>query len=176
MAGNEEALALIGLDMEAVERWDAMRKKRGRRDARVCVCGHSGNAHFPVHGSAEDIGDLPAGEVGCQAGKVPCQCDQFKWVLTIGDVRSFIQKTEGPGPLHALAKGIASSAKRGHFPEWREGIVCFMCKRDPAEVGQLIPIAYNERGGEAMRSTSINRMHCEECRLGIQQQVSGARP
>lgn len=170
---EKAALALIGLTPEGVEEFSENQKNRGKRDSRVCVCGHAAGAHFARDLSQTPIDSLGEGEASCQAGKVPCECATFKWVLTMQDVRSFIQKTVGPGADHALSKGLASSAKRGFFPTWREGIVCFYCKRPSDEVGVLYPVAYNERGGEAFRSTPINMMNCSDCRAQIQAQVSG---
>ena len=146
-------------------------KNRAGRDRRVCVCGHTGKAHFTTDGSTVD---QPVGAVACQAGRVPCNCTSFKWVLTADDVRSFIQKTEGPGPEHALTKGIVSTTLRGFAISWRDGVACFNCKRSPEEVGTLIPIAYNERGYEAFRSTDRNMLMCEGCREHIRMQVYGA--
>jgi hypothetical protein len=160
-------ISLLGITDEDVKKYAERRKTKGRRDQRVCVCGHAGNAHFALDGGGAPVDILAAGQVGCQAGRVPCMCNEFKWVLTIPDVRSFIQKTEGPGELHALTKGLTSSAARGYRPVWREGIACFWCKKSPEEVGALIPIAYNERGGEAMRSTTVNRLHCVDCREAL---------
>ncbi|URP22343.1 hypothetical protein SEA_BIG4_310 [Microbacterium phage Big4] len=172
---QKAALAMVGLTPESVEKFTEKQKVRGKRDARVCVCGHAGGAHFARDLTQTPIDSLGEGEVSCQAGKTPCECNTFKWVLTIEDVRSFIQKTEGPGADHALSKGLASSARRGFFPEWREGIRCFYCKRPPEEAGTLYPVAYNERGGEAFRSTSVNLLHCMDCRATIQAQVSGVK-
>ncbi len=162
------SLDIFGISPEQMDAALEAKKKRGRRDARVCICGHAGGAHFLRAGAqTEDIDTYPKGVVGCQAGKTPCACDEFTWVLTVNDVRSFIQKTEGPGPAHALVKGVASADRRGLTIEWREGLACFLCKGAPSEVGPLTVIAYNERGGEAMRSTNENRFHCEECRAKV---------
>lgn len=167
---------VLGLDLESVQRIQKTKKVRGRRDARVCVCGHAGGAHFMLPagtGLSDDPTDLVKGATGCQAGKVPCACDHFLWVLTATDVRSFIQKTEGPGEEHALTKGVASSLARGVRPEWREGLTCFWCGEPPSKVGTLIAIPYNERGGEAKRSTNENRLHCSNCRALVQRQARG---
>lgn len=155
---------VMGVTDEMAQKWEEFKAKKGRRDQRVCVCGHGGGAHYTFDGSSIDA---PTSEVGCQAGKVPCMCNRFFWVLTATDIRSFIQKTEGPGEDHALMKGLISSRRRGIVPEWREGFRCFHCKKEPSEVGVLIPIAYNEKGGEAMRSTPDNRLHCSGCRQRI---------
>ena len=165
-----------GVTQEDVDAFEAKRKLRGKRDARVCVCGHAAGAHFPSRGvgGPADIADHEAGTVACQAGKTPCACGRFVYALTASDVRSFIQKTEGPGQDHALIKGIKSSARRGVKIEWRPDIVCMYCQRPPSEVGSLIPIAYNERRGEAFRSTPVNRMHCQSCREQIQREVAEA--
>jgi len=175
-AAAEAALAVLGMTMADVDRINANRKHRIKRDARVCVCGHAAGAHFPSKGSPDDRGDIASyaeGEVACQAGKTPCACEKFQYVLTISDVRSFIQKTTGPGEEHALAKGLASSLGRGIFPEWREDIACFWCGKHPAEVGTLIPIAYNERGVEAFRPTKVNRLHCASCRAEVARRANG---
>lgn len=167
---------ILGITQADVDAFEAKRKIRGKRDSRVCVCGHAAGAHFPSggFGGPADIADHEAGTVACQAGKTPCACNRFVYALTASDVRSFIQKTEGPGPDHALSKGIKSSIRRGVKIEWRAGIVCMYCHRSPEEVGTLIPIAYNERYGEAFRSTPVNRMHCQSCRELVQSQVSEA--
>jgi hypothetical protein len=126
-------------------------------------------------GGPSDIADREAGSIRCQAGKTPCECQKFLYVLRATDIRSFIQKTTGPGKEHALAKGIASTLERGIRVEWREDIACFYCGKAPVEVGALIPIPYNERGGEAFRSTVENRLHCEGCRMAIQKQVGSGK-
>ncbi len=153
---------VLGVTEEMTQKFIKDRAIRGRRDARVCVCGHAGGAHYTPDGS--DIDDAAPGGVGCQAGKVPCMCNTFNWVLTASDVRSFIQKTRGPGDKHALTKGLASSRARGITPEWREGLSCFSCKGNPTFVGPLVAIAYNDRWGEALRPTEHNYLHCAECR------------
>lgn len=167
---------VLGITQADVDAFEAKRKLRGKRDSRVCVCGHAAGAHFPVggFGGPADIAEHEAGTIACQAGKTPCACNRFVYALTASDVRSFIQKTEGPGPDHALSKGIKSSIRRGVKIEWRDGIVCMICHRPPSEVGTLIPIAYNERHGEAFRSTPVNRMHCQSCREEVQRQVATA--
>lgn len=159
-----DGIGLIGLTEEDVLLYAERRKTKGRRDQRVCVCGHGGNAHFALDHSETPVDTLPAGSVGCQVGRVPCLCNEFTWVLTIDDIRSFIQKTDGPGADHALAKGLKSSAARGYHPKWREGICCMWCRRTPEESGALIPIAFNDRGGEARRSTPVNKLFCGDCR------------
>lgn len=164
---------ILGITQADVDRYVTKKKAGTRRDQRVCVCGHSAGSHFDLSGEERPVDTLGIGEVGCQSGKVPCSCGEFKWVLTMPNIRSFIQKTTGPDHDHALAKGLASSMARGLKPEWREGIRCFYCKRPPEEAGRLIPIAYNERGGEAFRSTPDNRLHCAECREAIRQMVAG---
>lgn len=163
---------VIGITDEMVQAYrDAKAaKNRAGRDRRVCVCGHTGKAHFTTDGSSVDN---PTGTVGCQAGRVPCQCNSFKWVLTADDVRSFIQKTDGAGSDHALMRGIVSTVNRGFAISWREGVACFNCKRPTEEVGNLTPIAYNERGFEAFRSTNINMLMCEGCRENIRMQAHG---
>ncbi len=166
---------VMGITQEDVDRFVETRKLKGvKRDARVCVCGHGANAHFsPTLGGPADIAEYPAGSIHCQAGKTPCDCQQFVYVLRASDIRSFIQKTEGPGKDHALAKGIASTMNRGVKIEWRDDIACFYCGKPPKEVGALIPIAYNERGGEAFRTTTVNRLHCQGCRTAVKLQVAG---
>ncbi|UVG35290.1 hypothetical protein SEA_CECE_284 [Microbacterium phage Cece] len=168
-----KAFAVVGITPESVQGYKENKAAKGRRDQRICVCGHGGRAHFALDGQGGDIDTLGEGEVGCQAGKVPCACNHFKWVVTLPDIRSFIQKTEGPGEAHALQKGLVSSLARGVAPTWREGLRCFWCKREPSECGTLIPIAYNERGGEALRSTPRNMLMCAECRVAVATQVSG---
>lgn len=165
---------ILGITQADVDRYLEKKKSGSRRDQRVCVCGHSAGSHFDLSGEERPVDNLAVGEAGCQSGKVPCACNQFKWVLTMTNIRSFIQKTTGPDDQHALSKGLASSLARGLRPEWREGIRCFYCKRPPEECGRLIAIAYNERGGEAFRSTPVNQLHCQECRELIRQQAAGA--
>lgn len=165
-----EALSVLGITEDDVKRFATNKAAKGRRDSRVCVCGHPGGAHFGERGSSVDSAITLGEAIHCQAGKTPCECNHFNWVLTISDVRSFIQKTMGPGPEHALTKGLASSFERGLSPEWREGLHCFKCKRKTAdgEVGTLTAIAYNEAMGEAMRPTAFNALMCSDCRAEVQ--------
>jgi len=170
------ALELLGITPEQAEEMVANHEAKGKRDSRVCVCGHPGGSHYPTSFVAGEenlpIERFEKGRVGCQAGKTPCECDEFQWVLTAKDVRSFIYKTLGPGPDHALARGVSATIKRGIPIEWRAGIVCFTCGKPSSEVGPILPIAYNERGVEASRSTNQNRMHCAGCRERIRAMVS----
>lgn len=171
---NEVIDPVTGLTRGDMVKFVQQRKERGRRDARVCVCGHSGGAHFRTGiGGPGDISELPPRSVGCQAGKVPCACNTFIYVLRCSDVRSFIQKTEGPDSEHALAKGIASTLGRGIQIEWHPNLACMKCEKEPSEVGVLAPVAYNERGFEATRSTDRNMLICEDCRADIRAQATG---
>lgn len=163
-----DTFSLLGVSPEDAARMTRMAKEKGRRDSRICVCGHAGGAHSPLRVKPgeenKDIIEFKFGEIVCQAGKTPCACERFQWVATAQDVRSFIYKTEGAGPLHALTKGAIASEMRGKEVTWREDLVCFTCLKPSSEVGPLIAIAYNERKGEAHRSTNMNRLHCETCR------------
>lgn len=161
---------VLGLTDEDIEEYRILKKTKGRRDARVCICGHSGGAHFMLSGfgGEENIARNPKGSMGCQAGRVPCACSKFDPVLKANDVRSFIHKTEGPGRMHALMKGVKSSRERGVTIEWRPDLRCYRCAKAPDEVGQILPVDYNERNGEALRSTPNSALVCDACRMAIQ--------
>lgn len=166
---------MAGLDLnpEEFEERLTAKKARGRRDSRICVCGHGGGSHFSLgHAVGEenrDIATYSEGEVGCQPGRVPCQCAHFVWVLKSSDVRPFIQKTEGAGYDHALSKGFMSAHQRGAELEYREGLVCFRCGEDT----RLVPIPYHDNGMEAARSTGRDMMLCTDCRDSIRTAAIG---
>lgn len=166
-----DALEFLGITEEEAATLVKNKKARGRRDSRICLCGHGGGAHYVV-GEGEPSGDIAnyeKGKVACQAGRVPCLCNYFYWVLTAGDVRPFIQKTEGPGVEHALTRGVASAVQKKIEVSWRDNLVCFKCQATDGRRLTLIP--YNPNGVEAKRSTGIDAMYCDDCREEFRAQV-----
>jgi hypothetical protein len=117
------------------------------RDGRVCACGHAFNRHSIA----------TAGTV-CVPTKMQCPCKSFKPVIEVQDTRDFLRKTTGPGPLHALGRGIATALVKGHWVKW---LIAMECEKCHAET-QLIPVAINGVGQDG-RKAHFDVLLCKSC-------------
>jgi hypothetical protein len=134
----EEKLSVIG--------------RRLDRDGRICACGHPMARHATY-----------SGIVYCKPSRMECLCKTARPVLEAEDVRDFLRKTVGSGPLHALGRGILSSIEKGHKVEWIVSMVCDRCGTE----GRISPVSVTQHGIEARESTGYDALLCQKCREEI---------
>jgi hypothetical protein len=124
---------------------------RSDRDKRICACGHPMARHW-----------TELGRTLCKPSKMECPCkfESHRAVLIAGDARKFLRKTEGPGPEHALARGILASVDSGNSVEWIIEMECDFCKK----TAQLSPVPITQSRSIAYRATGYDALLCRECR------------
>lgn len=106
----EGMLAQMGITPEDVDStWDK-RQPYDPNSRVICSCGHAKNRH-----AIED--DF----VTCNPSRTPCACGMFIPVLKVEDTRAFLATTKGPGPEHALVRGMRASLERNKLVEWIDG-------------------------------------------------------
>lgn len=125
------------------------------RDARICVCGHPMKRHTIVNGL-----------VFCKPTRLECPCKAARSVLEVQDTRYFIRRTSGPGPEHALARGVFASINAGKGVKWVVELKCDRCKElketlNPTPVTQRGVVSYDE-------PTGFDALICRECREEMQ--------
>ena len=121
----------------------------GRKDGRICLCGHSNGRHSLVNGI-----------LSCQAAKQYCPCKSLRLVVECSNTRPFLRKTSGAGPLHALSQGIATALKAGYEIKWLVPMECDKCHKP----GPVSPIPVSQRGVEMDEATGYDALLCRECR------------
>jgi hypothetical protein len=139
--GVEESKAAEEKILEAGRRFD--------RDGRVCACGHPMARHT-----------FFSGMVYCKPSKMDCLCKNARAVLEAEDVRDFLRKTVGPGPLHALGRGILASTEKGHWIRWTIDMVCDRCKTP----GSVAPVPVTQHGILSQEATGYDALLCRTCR------------
>ena len=124
---------------------------RTDRDKRICACGHPMARHW-----------TELGKTLCKPSKMDCPCrfESHRAVLIAGDARKFLRKTEGPGPEHALARGILASVKDGLSVEWLIEMQCDFCKKET----QLSPAPIDVDRNIRYQATGYDALLCKECR------------
>lgn len=122
----------------------------GRKDGRICLCGHSNGRHSWVNGI-----------LSCQAAKQYCPCKGLRLVVECSNTRPFLRKTSGPGPLHALSQGIASAIKAGYEITWLVPMECDKCHK----TGPVSPIPVSQRGVIMDEATGYDALLCRDCRV-----------
>ena len=138
LMGLNASLVAMGLDPEL----------RRRKTKRICICGHSANHHFPS-------GDLQI----CSFGQGNCMCGKNKPVLETDDLRWFMRSTEGPGPDHALSRGIYMAEQNGAKVTFFKTPFCFKCND-----GRLgYPVAMDRDFHVVNRPGTHNAFLCREC-------------
>lgn len=116
MSDARSILASMGLDADEAIETDKRLKTKPRRDPRICICGHAMNKHVPESGA-------------CEPTRYKCPCRNQTAVLTVDDTRLFLRRSTGPGPEHALTRGIAALAEAGKGCDWIEdGGKCMKCE------------------------------------------------
>lgn len=148
--GTEEELALLGGPAEEVDQELASAAERkGRRDKKICSCGHSEGAHSNV-----------ANMVVCQPARQYCKCNTFIPVLRPDDARFFMHTSEGSGPLHALTKGIRRMQLQGVKAELLVPKACFRCEKPTP---RLIPLMLSSEGTPTHSVGRQTILVCESC-------------
>ncbi len=124
--------------------------RQGRqRDGRICTCGHPLTRHTVVNGT-----------VYCKPSRMECPCKVTRAVLDVSDTRPFLRKTEGPGPLHALSRGMLAALRSGHRVAW---LIEKKCDRCAAE-GPVSPVPVTQRGVAVNHPTGHDALLCKTCR------------
>lgn len=152
MSSASDALAAIGMDATKVLEIDAvLRTRPAVRDGRICLCGHGVAKHLV----------LDNGAVSCTPSKMKCPCKNLRPVLDAEDTRPFLRKTQGSGPEHALARGIAALSEGGKEADWIIDLVCDRCQEPN---GVLIPTPVTKDGRIAQEATGYDALLCQTCR------------
>jgi hypothetical protein len=123
------------------------------RDGRICACGHSMTKHTEV-----------GGIVMCKPSKMDCPCKKSRPVLDAEDTRPFLRKTQGPGPMHALSRGLAALLTSGKNADWIIDLVCDKCSKSS---GMLSPVPVTKDGRPSDASTGYDALLCNKCREAL---------
>jgi hypothetical protein len=136
------------------------------RDGRICICGHPAKCHTSEAGEASAVhfAMKASGRNKCFPGRQSCPCRKFVGVLIASDVRKFMHRTTGPGPGHALTKGIDSGAQSHISMSWTENAVCELCKRSDVV---LTAVSLDNTLFESNDATPINYLLCAEDRMNV---------
>lgn len=119
------------------------------RDGRVCVCGHPVARHTNV-----------SGLVYCKPTRMECPCKSVRAVLDAADIRPFLRKTSGQGPLHALGRGLQACVTKEIEVRWLIDMQCDRCKAK----GPVSPVPVTQRGISVNHATGYDALLCRECR------------
>lgn len=124
---------------------------RSDRDKRICACGHPMARHWTEQGRTL-----------CKPSKMECPCrfESHRAVLVAGDARKFLRKTEGPGPEHALARGILASVQDGKNVEWLVEMKCDFCQKE----GPVSPCPVTVGRSIEFKATGYDALLCRECK------------
>jgi hypothetical protein len=138
---------------EAEEAAEKMEQISGRKDGRICICGHSKTRHTMFN----------TGVINCTVGKQSCPCMKVRLVVECDDNRKFMRKTEGAGALHALSQGILGAVKAGLEVKWLVEQKCDKCAR----VDKVSPVPVTQNGQIVDYATGYDLLLCRDCRLGL---------
>lgn len=145
-------LEALGLSLEEVLEADKKitgATKKGRRDRRVCLCGHPIGRHSEY-----------AGTMTCKPSALLCPCKAIKPVVEAEDIRPFLRKTEGSGAMHALTRGIAAAVSSGKEVTWLIEIKCDKC----GGTENVVPAAVTQNGFLKDTATGFDVLLCHGCR------------
>ena len=147
-----EALEMMGIDVDEALAMDEslIGKSMPNRDPSVCVCGHPSARHTVTNGV-----------VYCKPTRMECPCRHVKPVLVAEDLRSFLRKTNGPGSMHALTRGIAASLKKGKNVTWTVEAKCDRCGSSGTSV---TPTPVTQGGIAVDYATGYDALLCPSCR------------
>jgi len=137
---------------EAIEKDNELRQKPVERDGRICVCGHPAARHTQV-----------SGLVFCKPTRMECPCKKLRSVIESSDVRPFLRKTEGSGPMHALGRGLAAAITKGLDVVWTIEKKCDRCGAE----GPISPVPVTQRGISTNAATGFDALLCGECRQTV---------
>lgn len=154
LVSGESALAMLGIDLEEALEVDAeLRQTVGERSREICVCGHPMSRHTVVNGI-----------VFCKPSRMECPCKKARPVLEAEDMRAFLRKTAGSGPMHALTRGIAASAQKTKKVRWTIDLNCDRCGK---ATGKVIPTPVTQSGIAVSYATGYDALLCADCREKI---------
>ena len=122
------------------------------RDGRICSCGHPVARHAQL-----------SGIVLCKPTRMECPCKSVRPVLDCSDVRPFLRKTAGPGPMHALGRGIAAALEKNLKVNWLIEMKCDRCKKE----GPVSPVPVTQSGFSVDYATGFDALLCRECREAV---------
>jgi hypothetical protein len=135
---------------DAKEALEKIQEESGRKDGRICICGHSNGRHRVGY----------AGLMTCQAAKQFCPCKNVRLVLTASDTRPFLRKTSGGDGFHALIQGIVAAEEKEIEIEWLTDPKCDKCG---AETGVTV-VTVDANGFELTESKGYDLFVCSKCR------------
>lgn len=145
------ALDKLGVSKEdAQEALAKIEEVSGRKDGRICICGHSNGRHRVGY----------AGILTCQAAKQTCPCKLVRLVVNCADTRSFLRKTSGGGAFHALIQGIHAAEEKGLEVEWLVEPKCDKCGSKES----VVVVTVDEHGRERNESKGYDIFVCGNCR------------
>ena len=153
----------MGLWMDEEEAAEVAELRAGTRtrDARICSCGHPATRHAVV----EVPGRGPL--TRCKPGRSMCACGGLAPVLEARDTRTFLAKTDGPGPRHALMTGVEKLAAK--YPdEDPSGLVTWLVDlRCPVEGCQVTglgvrPFPLDAKGRVSWKAEKVTGFACRE--------------
>lgn len=154
MTESEKAFEFFDFDIEEAAMIDAALTARRERDGRICICGHAMSKHSNTYGP-----------VNCKPTRMQCKCRQMRAVLETNDVRVFLRKTSGQGPMHALGRGLQAAIANGNTVEWIIPQECDKC-HTPGPISP-VPINMTVTGPSvASEETGYNALLCKTCRTG----------
>lgn len=152
MSSAVDALAALGMSAEEVTKIDSvLRTRPQKRDGRICLCGHGVTKHY--------VNEL--GIVSCKPSKMDCPCKKVRPVIDAEDTRPFLRRTQGPGPYHALTRGLAALAESGKSADW---IIELECDRCNQKTDNLSPVPVTSNGFAASEATGYDALLCFPCR------------
>ena len=137
---------------EAVEKDNLLRQKPPERDGRICLCGHPTSRHTIANGL-----------VFCKPTRMECPCKKVRAVVESSDVRPFLRKTEGSGPMHALGRGLAAAITKGLDVAWLIEKKCDRCGTE----GPVAPVPVTQRGISTSSATGFDALLCAVCRQSV---------
>lgn len=156
----QDALKALGLTVEEITQAEekmlealGSRRYRTAVDPRICICGHPVGRHTTV-----------GGLTFCKPSRMECPCKKCRPVIEVDDVRKFLRKTNGAGPLHALALGIKGLAEDGKGLRWIINVQCDRCRAFDVPVA---PVPVTQQGVATSYPTGYDALLCETCRTEI---------
>lgn len=152
MTTNDPFAFLDFSQQEAQEADEQLKKPRSNRDSRICACGHPMGRHTNLSGMTY-----------CKPTRMECPCKHPKPVLEASDVRPFLRKTNGAGPMHALGRGLAAAAAKDVEVRWLIEMRCDRCKAE----GPVSPVPVTQRGIAVTEATGFDAFLCADCRTAI---------
>lgn len=150
---SNDPFAFLDFSQEEAQAADEeLKKPKSKRDRRICLCGHPMARHTNL-----------SGMVYCKPTRMECPCKKPRPVLEVSDVRPFLRKTSGAGPLHALGRGLAAAAAKGIEVRWLVEMKCDRC----GKAGPISPVPVTQRGIAVNEATGFDALLCADCRTEV---------